>query len=183
MSETDRRIVDVEEFVRLLMAHERRILTYILALLPNVADAEDVLQETSIVLWRKFPDYQPGTNFVSWAFRVAHNMVRNHRAKQCRCRVKFDEALLTAVAADVESMREELDLGRLALLDCIDELPPGDRDLLQRRYELGATIKSVAVAVNRSVEGMYKSMRRIHDTLFDCIHRKLTSEGVHVRKP
>ena len=97
--------------------------------------------------------------------------------------MKFDEGLLAAVAADVESMREELDLGRLALLDCIDELPPGDRDLLRRRYELGATIKSVALAVGRSVEGLYKSMRRIHDTLYDCVHRKLTSEGIHVRKP
>ena len=87
------------------------------------------------------------------------------------------------MAADVESMREELDLGRLALLDCIDELPPGDRDLLRRRYELGATIKSVALAVGRSVEGLYKSMRRIHNTLYDCVHRKLTSEGIHVRKP
>ena len=183
MSETGRRNVDVEEFVRLLMAHERQIFTYILTLLPHVADAEDVLQETSIVLWRKFPEYQPGTHFVSWAFRVAHNMVRNFRAKRCRCRVKFDEELLAAVAADVESMREELDLGRLALLDCIDELPPGDRDLLRRRYELGATIKSVALAVGRSVEGLYKSMRRIHDTLYDCVHRKLTSEGIHVRKP
>jgi RNA polymerase sigma-70 factor, ECF subfamily len=183
MSESRRRVVDVEEFVRLLMAHERQIFTYILALLPNVADAEDVLQETSIVLWRKFPEYQPGTNFVSWAYRVAHNMVRNHCAKQCRCRVKFDEGLLATVAADVESMREELDLGRQTLLDCIDELPSDDRDLLQRRYELGATIKSVAAAVGRSVEGMYKSMRRIHDTLYDCVYRKLTSEGVHVRKP
>ena len=61
MSETGRRNVDVEEFVRLLMAHERQIFTYILTLLPHVADAEDVLQETSIVLWRKFPEYQAGT--------------------------------------------------------------------------------------------------------------------------
>ncbi len=174
--------IDVEEFVRLLMANERRLLAYILTLLPHVADAQDVLQETSIVLWRKFGEYRPGSDFTAWAYRVAHNMVRNYRAKERRCRVKFDEQLLAAVAGDVESMREELDFARTATVDCVDELPPADRDLLRRRYETGATIKSVAEAVGRSVEGMYKAMRRIHETLRDCVERKIKSEGMHVRK-
>jgi RNA polymerase sigma-70 factor, ECF subfamily len=183
MQESSRPTVDVEDFVRLLMANERRIFAYVLTLLPNVADAEDVLQETSIVLWRKFPEYQPGSDFTSWAFRIAQNMVRNARAKHQRCRVKFDEELFAAVAADAERMREELDLGRSVLAECIDELPPGDRELLALRYDAGATIKSVAAAVGRSVEGMYKAMRRIHDALHDCVCRRLKSEGIHVREP
>ena len=169
--------------MRLLMANERRIFAYVLTLLPNVADAEDVLQETSIVLWRKFPEYQPGSDFTSWAYRIAHNLVRNSRAKQHRCRVKFDEELLAAVAADAEYMCEELDLGRSVLVECINELPPGDRELLTLRYDAGATIKSVAAAVGRSAEGMYKAMRRIHDVLHDCVCRRLKSEGIHVREP
>lgn len=182
MQESSRPNSDVEEFVRLLMANERRIFAYILTLLPNIADAEDVLQETSIVLWRKFSEYQPGTDFISWAFRVAHNMVRNRRAKHQRCRVKFDEELMASVANDAEQMREELDHGRSVLMECVNKLPPGDRELLSRRYEAGATIKSVAEAVGRSVEGMYKAMRRIHDVLHDCMFRRLKSEGIHVRK-
>jgi RNA polymerase sigma-70 factor (ECF subfamily) len=175
--------VDVEEFVRLLMANERRLLAHILVLLPNLSDAEDALQETSIVLWRKFSEFAPGSDFRAWAFRVAENVVRNHWAKQHRCRVKFDERLLAAVAADAEQMREELDLARAAMLDCIKLLPPGDRDLLARRYEIGATIKSVAEAVGRPVEGLYKAMRRIHETLHDCVQNKISTEGIHVRKP
>jgi RNA polymerase sigma-70 factor, ECF subfamily len=175
-------LLGVEDFVRLLMANERRIYAFILTLLPNVADADDVLQETSIVLWRKFPEYQPGSDFTSWAFRIAQNMVRNSRAKRQRCRVKFDEELLAAVADDADNMRDELDLGRSVLVECVDELPPGDRELLNLRYESGATIKSVAAAVGRSAEGMYKAMRRIHDVLHDCVYRRLKSEGVHVRQ-
>jgi RNA polymerase sigma-70 factor, ECF subfamily len=174
---------DVARFVRLLLANERRIFLYILALLPNVADAEDVLQETSIVLWQKFAQYQPGTNFAAWACRVAYNTVRTYRAKRHRCRVRFDNQLFATVAADVEAMQEELDLSQTAVGECVEQLPPNDRDLLQRRYQPGATIKSLAAAVGRPVEGMYKAMRRIHDNLYDCIQRKLTSEGIHVRKP
>jgi RNA polymerase sigma-70 factor, ECF subfamily len=183
MQESTPQNVDIEEFVRLLMANERRIFAYILTLLPNLADAQDVLQETSIVLWRKFAEYESGTDFVAWAYRIAHNMVRNSRAKQNRCRVHFDEGLLAAVADEVEQMREELDLSRSVVVECLDELPSGDRELLTLRYEPGATIKSVAVAVGRSTEGMYKAMRRIHDVLYDCVFRRLKSEGIHVRKP
>ena len=43
------------EFVRLLLRHERRIYAFIRSLLPNRDDAEDVLQETSIVLWKGRP--------------------------------------------------------------------------------------------------------------------------------
>jgi RNA polymerase sigma-70 factor, ECF subfamily len=182
MQDYGRPTVDVEDFVRLLMANERRIFAYVLTLLPNVADAEDVLQETSIVLWRKFPEYQPGTDFTSWAYCIAHNMVRNSLAKRHRCRVRFDGELLAAVATDAEQMREELDVGRSVLVECIDELPPGDRELLNLRYEVGATVKSVAAAVGRSAEGMYKTMRRIHDALHDCVCRRLKSEGIHVRR-
>jgi RNA polymerase sigma-70 factor, ECF subfamily len=182
MSRSKKGGVDVEEFVRLLMANERRVFAFIMTLLPNVADAQDVLQETSIVLWRRFPEYRSGTDFTSWAFRIAQNVVRNYRAKQHRCRVKFDEQLLSAVAADVENMREELDFARTAVVDCMEELPPADRELLVRRYETGATIKSVAAAVGRPIEGLYKAMRRIHDALHDCVQRRIKSEGIHVRK-
>jgi RNA polymerase sigma-70 factor (ECF subfamily) len=113
---------------------------------------------------------------------VALNVVRNFRAKRHRCRVKFDDELLTAVAAEAESISQELDLAQSALLDCVNALPPGDRDLLRRRYDAGATIKSVAAAVGRSAEGLYKAMRRIHDTLHDCVQRRLKSEGIHVRR-
>jgi RNA polymerase sigma-70 factor, ECF subfamily len=183
MQESSGTTLGVEDFVRLLMANERRIFAYVLALLPNVADAEDVLQETSIVLWRKFPEYQPGTDFTAWAFRIAQNMVRNKRAKCFRCRVKFDEELLAAVADEAARMCEELDHDRSVLAECVNELPPGDRELLNLRYEAGATIKSVAAAVGRSVEGLYKAMRRIHDALHDCVCRRLKAEGIHVREP
>ena len=182
MSEARRATGDVEGFVRLLLDNERRVFTYILTLVPNVADAEDVLQEASIVLWQKFHEYRPETDFAAWASRSCIQHSTHLLAKQHRCRVKFDDQLLATVATEVEALREELDAGRLILAECVDELPATDRDLLERRYQTGTTIKFLAAAVGRPVEGMYKAIRRIHDTLYDCVQRRLTSEGIHVRK-
>ena len=60
------------EFVRLYTASSRRIYTYILTLLPNRTDAEDVFQDVSVLLWEKFPEFTPGTQFSAWACRIAY---------------------------------------------------------------------------------------------------------------
>lgn len=161
-----------ERFIRLFMAHERRIYTYILALLPNRADADDVLQETSVVLWRKFDQYTPGTSFTAWAFAVARNKVMTHRQTRQRSRLKFDQSLIDALSAQLEQRASELDRRHELLAECIDQLAPRDRDLIRRRYEPGATVKAVAEAVGRPVQGLYKAFQRIEDTLHDCVTRK-----------
>jgi len=60
------------EFVQLLTAHQRSLYLYIITLLPNPADVDDVLQSTNMVLWSKADEFVPGTDFGAWARRVAH---------------------------------------------------------------------------------------------------------------
>ena len=69
------------EFVSLLTGHQRKLYSFILSLLRNPSDADDVLQETNLVLWQKCNEFEPGTNFGAWAFRVAQFQVMAHRKK------------------------------------------------------------------------------------------------------
>src|SRR5262245_63568369 len=73
-----------ERFLRLLLAHQRRIFAYVLALVPHWSDAEDIVQETCAVLWRKFDEFVPGTDFNAWALSIARYQVMNFRKKQRR---------------------------------------------------------------------------------------------------
>ena len=54
-----------ERFTALLSRHHAPLMSFILSLRPNWADAEDLLQQTSVVLWRKFAEYRPGSSFLS----------------------------------------------------------------------------------------------------------------------
>jgi RNA polymerase sigma-70 factor (ECF subfamily) len=99
--------------------------------------------------------------------------VLNFRAKLARERVRFDDGLLARIAAQAEQMGHELDDRRAALHDCLGKLKANDRDLLERRYAPGTTIKSLAAAIGRPVEGLYKALRRVHDTLSDCVDRAM----------
>jgi len=78
-----------EQFVRLLAECERRLFAYILALVWNVHDAEDMYQQTALELWRKFDEYQPGTNFAQWAFTIARLLVSNFHRTQRRRKAFF----------------------------------------------------------------------------------------------
>jgi RNA polymerase sigma-70 factor (ECF subfamily) len=169
--------IDDEAFLRLFLSHQRRLYAYILTLVPRPADADDVFQQTSITLWGRRSQFQPGTSFNAWSLRVAYNTVLNFRAKRARDRVRFDDALLERIAAQAGRMGHELDARREALDHCLEKLRPNDRQLLERRYEPGVTIKSLAGVLGRPIEGLYKALQRIHDALAQCVDRTMARGG------
>jgi RNA polymerase sigma-70 factor (ECF subfamily) len=164
-------------FARLLGGCQRKVFLYALGLLHNATDAEEVLQETNVVLWRKFDDYQPGTSFDAWACRVAYFEVLKFREKAARDRRVFGGALVETLAAEAESVLDEFDERRDALEGCLTKLRDVDKTLVLQRYQPGATTRKVAESLGRSVQGTRKSLHRIRMTLLECIERTLAVEG------
>lgn len=166
----------VEQFVKLLATCQRRVFLYALRLLHNGADAEEVLQETNLVLWRKFDQFEPGTDFVRWACRVAYFEVLKLREKRPSRERLFSGDFVEAIAVEAEESTELLDDRRQALTQCLQKLPQADRKLVLARYQPKATTRAVAESLERSVQGTQKSLHRIRNTLLVCIQRTLTAE-------
>jgi RNA polymerase sigma-70 factor (ECF subfamily) len=168
----------VKLFLRLFLQNQRRLYGYILTLLPHRADADDVLQEVSLVLWDKFDAEHPPDDFVAWGCRIAYFKVLDFRKKRQRSRVLFSQTVLDRLAetAIEQAGALQLDERREALGSCIEKLPPRDRDLLARRFAEGATTRSTAAEVGRSTEAVYKALAKIRQALFDCVTRALANE-------
>ncbi|MBI1371702.1 MAG: sigma-70 family RNA polymerase sigma factor [Phycisphaera sp.] len=164
-------------FLRLFVEGERRIYAYILTLVPNRADAQDILQETSVVLWEKFDPDNPPEYFVAWAKKIAYHKVLDMRKKRGRSRVVFNETVLEAVSATATTMSNQIDDRDGALADCVEKLPERDRHLLECRFRKGSTTKSTAAEVGRSLEAVYKALSRIRQGLYDCVTSTLAAEG------
>lgn len=161
-----------ETFVRLFAQSQYEIHSYVLTLLHNWADADDVMQATSIVLWRKFDQYQPGTDFVAWACRIAKFEVNNFRRVKGRDRLFFDDSLLESLAAVRLSMGEQLQTERELIDDCVAKLKPDDRELIHRCYsQKPITAKDVASELGRPTNTVYKALIRIRRTLYECVQR------------
>src|SRR3954447_11434692 len=109
-AEQDDKPARVKTFLRLFLQNERRLYAYILTLLPHRADADDVLQEASLVMWDKFRDEQPPDDFAAWGCRIAYFKVLDFRKKCQRSRVLFSQAMLERVAETALEQRGTLQL-------------------------------------------------------------------------
>ncbi len=167
---------DAQAFLRLYQANERRIYGFILALVPDWFEAEDLLQETTMVMWSKFDQFELGTDFAAWAMCIARYQIMNYRKKKRNQRVRFSDEVLAGLDQHVTEAVEQLDVRRDALRDCLKKLPARDRELVHLRYEYEATTKSVAERVGRGIDAVYKALNRIHLQLLYCIRRTLAME-------
>lgn len=164
-----------ELFVQLVTQYQQRLQLFIASLVSNRADADEILQETNLILWRKFDEFRPGSDFRAWAFQVAYNRVKAFHERHGRDRLRFGPEIterLATIAASAVERPSEID----ALVLCKERLNAQDRDLIERRYEPGATVASVAADVGRSVAAVYKAVVRIRRVLYECVQRAMRRE-------
>ncbi len=164
-------------FVRLLSENQRRIALYVLGLVPRWSDAEEVIQETNLVLWREFDKFQPGTNFPAWACTVAFHQVLAWRKRRSRQRVRFSDAFLEAVARESAVAGEQLDARWNHLSGCLEKLPDDRRELVRLRYSEECTIEELAERSGRTVAAVYRALSRARRMLFDCVNRSAALEA------
>src|SRR5882757_3885595 len=151
----------------LMTRHQRQVFSYIYTLVPRRHDAEDLLQETSVVICEKFSEFELGTDFVAWACQIAYWRVRYSRQKFARSKVVFDQEIVDVVAQTAGQMTEELDDRHEALARCLEKLPSRDRDLLLARYEPGGGVEEAARRSGRTVTTAYKALARLRKLLLD----------------
>jgi RNA polymerase sigma-70 factor, ECF subfamily len=162
-----------EEFADLIELSTRRVLAYLHALLLNWNDAEDVFQETCLVLWQKFDEFRPGTSFLAWALRIAQHKAMNFQQKQTRY-IAFTARLRDALMMEFADRSAEEAAGSLAGLSvCMDELPQNDQRLVKLCYVEDVPVRQLAAAMDRSPESIHNSLLRIRNCLLDCIRHRL----------
>jgi RNA polymerase sigma-70 factor (ECF subfamily) len=125
--------LDREAFARLFSGHARRIYGFAMTLVFNHHDAEEVFQNTSVVLWNKFGEFTPGSNFFAWASRIAYFEVLSLMKQRRRSRTFSDEAL-ELLANEATALSDQSTDRYEALEECLGHLTAPDRALLQERY-------------------------------------------------
>jgi RNA polymerase sigma-70 factor (ECF subfamily) len=166
-----------KRLMALMTRYQQRIYSYIFTLVPRRADADDLLQETSLVICEKFDEFEDGTDFVAWACQIAYWRVRYSRQKFARGKVLFNQDVLDSVAKTASDMSEELDERHKALTVCLDKLNPRDREFVLTRYEPGCGVAEAARGSGRSLAAAYKALTRIRKLLLDCVTHQLESGG------
>ncbi len=169
------------QFIRLYAQHQTQLFRYVASLVPRLEDAEDVLGQVTVVLLENFDTYQPGTNFLAWARRIAHLRVLEYYRKSKRQRL-LSERVLKKLAQEAEC-RDTVSEERLgALHKCIEKVSPKDRDLIDQRYREGAKTVDLARQLGRSANSLYLSLGRIRRSLLRCIEHRLSAETLNAEQ-
>ncbi len=165
------------EFMRLFSQHSRRIYQFILTLAMNHIDADEVYQNTCVILWKKFGSYDPTGSFYAWACRIAQLEFMQVRRKNKRMQT-FSDDVLNLLADQAIAHAHELGARQDALADCLDKLDARDRQLIEQRYYGERAPKEIARLRSSSVHSVYRALARIHTSLRECVHRTLAREQV-----
>lgn len=167
-----------DAFVARLMENRHRIYAFIAKQLVNPADAEDVFQKTSIVLWKKMDGFDAEGSFFHWACGIAYNEIRNFLTVQRRSRLHFDADLVELLAEEAKT-ESDLSESRLsAMQQCMEQLSARQQEILRRCYLGTSTITQVAEGIGRERGALYKQLARLKDKLIHCIRIRLAQDGV-----
>lgn len=163
-----------EAFLRLLAEHERKLGLYVTGLIASPQDAQDVLQEGKVIMWRNFEQFELGTNFPAWARKILFHQILAYRRKSKRQPFQLSERTLELLSEESESaIRERRWVNReKALNQCLLKLTEEHRDVVQMRYRDEASIEKIARRFDKTEGAVYRLLSRLRKNLYQCVEQQ-----------
>jgi RNA polymerase sigma-70 factor, ECF subfamily len=158
-----------QRFLSLFLRSEREVFRYVAALVPNVTDAEDIVQQTAMTLWEKFDDYDPLLPFTPWACRFALNKARQWIERRQRWQALLQHGLAEELEQRRQELKPEFELRLGHLEACLGKLPKAQRSLIEAYYYERIGAESLAERSDRTVAATYKMLQRIRHALRRCV--------------
>lgn len=155
---------------------QRRLFGYIVTLLPCFDDAEDAFQETCLRIWAKSDQYDPNRDFLAWACGFARNVAHEIRQKKYRNHALLSERAMEDLAETRFRSAATLEAWQSKLSECLERLPPPQRELVAQCYAGDEAIEAIAEQIHTTRDALYMRLMRIRRRLADCLEGQ-DSEG------
>jgi len=166
-----------ERFIQFYHLAHRRISACILSMVPNRAEAEDIMQATSLALWQQFGTFREGGDFTNWACGVAYRQTLKYFREHKHRSLRFREEVMGRIAEFRNQHRDVLEARSLALSECLKKLSHQDRELVTVYATDEVTMKTVAERLRRPANTVYKALKRIRLLLMQCVDRAMATGG------
>lgn len=160
-------------FLRLYAGIQTKLFAFILSVIHNRNDAEELFQETSVILWERFDSYEADKPFAGWALGIARNKVLEYLRANKRSRKLFSDSIYGQILRLAEGGQDDISQRVAALKTCMQSLRDVDRKLISFRFHENIPVKLLSQHTGRSADSLYKSLSRILHLLKLCIERKL----------
>jgi len=164
---------EAEELTALWTSAQPVVAAFLRTLVPRPDEAEELLQQTAVVLVRKFSEYDRSRPFVGWAIGVAKMKVLGYRRDKALERHIFDETLVEQIADDYRQIENELLPVRDLLIQCVSELEGRAREAIRLRYAEQMKTPLIAESLHMSHGAARVLLTRARTTLRLCVEKYL----------
>ena len=161
-----------QQFAERVVHNQQRVFRYIVSLVPNRADADELFQQTCLTLWENWERYDLSLDFVPWACWFAHNHVRNFYRRRQNSQSQLEADVIEMLAIRSSERRQHEDDKLAALRVCLGELTERNRSVIESYYS-GMTVGQIAEQRSSSANAIYKLLDRVREALHDCIALRL----------
>lgn len=163
-----------QQVLQLFVRHQTRIKGFIVSLLGDFAAADDVVQETFLIVQRKSEEFSPGSNFIAWAFQIARFQVMKAQSQHKQAADRFSDVVLEALAASAPEKPFDDDK-LIALPECLSKLAPQARRIVDLFYEHEHKPQEIARIVQWTPSAVSVAISRARRFLRECIEEQLRS--------
>lgn len=163
---------DHERFTRLLLESEPVMLRSILVIVPNRADAREIVQETAVALWRQFDTYDSARPFLNWAMGFSRIETRRFLARETR-RAQLSIQAMGALELEMQQTAEFDHAIETHLSSCLSKLSEKSLRLIKGYYHEGRSPETLSERESQTVEAIYKTIQRARRDLKTCIERQI----------
>ena len=173
---------NLEIFADLVRDHQAGLRAYIRSLGVQDIWVDDLAQEAFLVAYRRQADFRDDADYGKWLRGIARHLVSNERRKEAR-RSRLIHEELTSLFLESSRTNEndaDSDFARLtpAMEECVEQLAPHSRELLERRYAQEEQATDLARRFRTSAEAVRQNLRRIRLFVKECVERKLQEAGL-----
>lgn len=162
-----------ETFMRLLIEEESAVKAYVRRLVPTWHDVEEVVQQTSLIAWKKFDELEDINRFGGWLMTIARFESLKYRRSMARSPLVFSDKLAEQLADATGNIIAGDADRQQALEGCLQKLDQEKRELILKVHQPGVTIREYAQQNDRPEQAIYKSVQRLRQKLMMCVKQTL----------
>lgn len=166
-------------FMKLFNRHSRQIYAYILCLVGNTTDVDDLHSETNLAMWQSFDQFDesdPQSDFAAWGRTIARYRVLRYFDSRKAASRQFSAQTIEALSQEIEQVAHT-DQVHEALGECLQKLPPQQYELIRCRYLQQTHARQIAEQLGISVFTLYRRLAYIRQQLLNCIRRTLNIDA------
>lgn len=167
-------------FMGLALSGQKELYVYILSLVISPSDADDILQDSLTLMWSKFDEFKPGTDFVAWGKAIARYKVMDFLRKNKLSKLHYNSDVLKIIESK-SSQASNLADHKNAMRDCLKKLSEKYMSILRMRYVQDMTFNQMALKLGVSKQTVHRTVSRVHAILVKCINQVLSGGQVYGR--